>query len=124
MAKRIYKLHNPKAEASIKQRMYLHYLTGEKTNDWELTQLKAQELITKFKANKPSHKQLESLGLVKVTRKATKTILEPSNAGKHDATIKHARGKGTTSTDKLESTTTVRGTEVKSKAAIKALNKS
>ena len=127
MAKKIYKLHNPKADASIKQRMYLRYLTGENTKDWKLTQSKAQELITKFKANKPSHKQLESLGLVearKVTRKATKTILEPSNAGKHGATIKRARGKGTTSSDKLESPMTVRGTEVKSKAAIKALNKS
>ena len=126
MAKKTYKLHNPKADASVGQRVYLHRLTGENTRDWKLTMGKAQELITKFKANKPSHKQLESLGLVKATpvRKASKTILEPSTNGKREQTIKRSRAKSTTSSDKLDSPTAVRSTQVKSVAAIKALNKS
>ena len=116
MAKKIYKLNNPKAPASKGQLYYLHLLTGKDTRKSKLTMKQAQEQITKFKANPPK----DSI----IGRKATKTILEPSNTGKRGATIKHARSKGTTSSDKLESLTTVRGTEVKSKAAIKALNKS
>lgn len=128
MAKKIYKLLHPSAQATSGQLWYLHLQTGENTRDWKLTQLQAQAKITKFKANPPKPKAdkatpAQARKVTKRTRKATKTILEPSHEGKRTQTRKHARGGGVTPLSKVEQPSLLQQQEAKIKRDKRELSK-
>lgn len=68
-----YKFNNPNASATIKQRIYLHFLTGKDTKGMKITVKQAADMIDKARKNqgKTSGKSIT----VTINGKSHKAIL-------------------------------------------------
>jgi hypothetical protein len=47
----MFELVNPKATATISQKVFIHHLTGINTTNWKLSMATAQKAISELKAN-------------------------------------------------------------------------